>query len=71
MSVAGDPRHSLEDAAQAAFVRAHPEYADTASLDELRETEFARLDDGGHVYLDYTGGGLYATVAAARAHAAA
>ena len=32
----------------------------TAALDELRHTEFARLDAAGHVYLDYTGGGLYA-----------
>jgi molybdenum cofactor sulfurtransferase len=31
-----------------------------AVLDELRRTEYARLDRGGHVYLDYTGGGLYA-----------
>lgn len=30
------------------------------SFDELRTTEFSRLDAGGHVYLDYTGGGLYA-----------
>ena len=29
-------------------------------LDELRRTEFARLDAGGHAYLDYTGAGLYA-----------
>ena len=27
---------------------------------ELRRTEYARLDAGGHVYLDYTGAGLYA-----------
>jgi molybdenum cofactor sulfurtransferase len=27
---------------------------------ELRRKEFARLDAGGHVYLDYTGAGLYA-----------
>ena len=26
----------------------------------LRATEFGRLDEGGHVYLDYTGSGLYA-----------
>ncbi|MHB1833928.1 MAG: aminotransferase class V-fold PLP-dependent enzyme [Solirubrobacteraceae bacterium] len=32
----------------------------TALLDELRRTDYARLDAGGHVYLDYTGGGLYA-----------
>ena len=29
-------------------------------FDELRRTEFGRLDAGGHVYLDYTGSGLYA-----------
>jgi selenocysteine lyase/cysteine desulfurase len=44
-----------------AFPAAHPEYAATAALDELRERDFARLDAGGHVYLDYTGGGLFAT----------
>lgn len=30
------------------------------SFEELRRAEFARLDEGGHVYLDYTGSGLYA-----------
>jgi molybdenum cofactor sulfurtransferase len=30
------------------------------SFEELRRREFARLDDQGHVYLDYTGAGLYA-----------
>lgn len=50
---------SIEDA-EAAFRRAHPSYADTIVLDELRRTEFARLDSGGDVYLDYTGAGLYA-----------
>jgi molybdenum cofactor sulfurtransferase len=33
---------------------------DSDPVAELRRTEFARLDRGGHVYLDYTGGGLYA-----------
>ncbi len=37
-----------------------PAYADTALLDELRRTDYARLDADRHVYLDYTGGGLYA-----------
>jgi len=46
--------------AQAAFLHAYPEFASTARLDELRATEYARLDQAGHVYLDYTGGGLYA-----------
>ena len=31
----------------------------TATLEELRRTDFARLDRGGQVYLDYTGSGLY------------
>lgn len=37
-----------------------PEYARTARLDELRAREYARLDAARHIYLDYTGGGLYA-----------
>jgi hypothetical protein len=40
--------------AEAAFRREHPLYADTAALDELRLTDFARLEHGRHVYLDYT-----------------
>ena len=46
--------------AEAAFRRAHPRYDDTTVLDELRRSDFTRLDTGGHVYLDYTGAGLYA-----------
>jgi selenocysteine lyase/cysteine desulfurase len=52
---------SAAPAAPRAFLEAHPEYAASAVLDELRATDYARLDDGGHVYLDYTGGGLFAT----------
>jgi molybdenum cofactor sulfurtransferase len=37
-----------------------PTLPETAVLDELRRTDFGRLDAGGHVYLDYTGAGLYA-----------
>lgn len=37
-----------------------PEYAGTALLDELRRTDYARLDADDHAYLDYTGGGMYA-----------
>jgi selenocysteine lyase/cysteine desulfurase len=50
------------------FVRAYPEYMTTSSLDELRSRDFARLDEEGHVYLDYTGAGLYAA-SHVRAHA--
>jgi molybdenum cofactor sulfurtransferase len=46
--------------AEADLLALHPEYAGTVSLDALRASEYARLDAQGHVYLDYTGGGLYA-----------
>ncbi len=42
------------------FLDAYPEFESTRALDELRARDYARLDAGGHVYLDYTGGGLYA-----------
>jgi len=54
--------------AEAKFQQAYPEFQTTRVLDELRATEYARLDRLGHVYLDYTGGGLYAD-AQVRAHA--
>ncbi len=43
-----------------AFLKAYPAYPTTHIIDDLRSVEYARLDAGGHVYLDYTGGGLYA-----------
>jgi molybdenum cofactor sulfurtransferase len=46
--------------AEADFRRRYPEYEHTTKLDELRATDYARLDRQKHVYLDYTGGGLYA-----------
>ena len=42
------------------FLSKYPEYAGTASLDDLRREDYARLDANHEVYLDYTGGGLYA-----------
>lgn len=47
-------------ATYAAFRNAYPDYDTTVALDRLRATEYARLDRAGHVYLDYTGGSLYA-----------
>lgn len=41
------------------FVGGCSDYARTAALDELRQSEYARLDRLGHIYLDYTGGSLY------------
>src|SRR5581483_193002 len=46
--------------AQSRLVEKYPSYAATAKLDALRAAEYARLDANNHVYLDYTGGGLYA-----------
>src|SRR5579859_2202354 len=42
------------------FILHFPEYAATSALDDLRSREFSRLDRLGHVYVDYTGSGLYA-----------
>jgi molybdenum cofactor sulfurtransferase len=48
------------DPALVAFLKSYPTYPTTHLIDDLRATEYARLDAGGHIYLDYTGGGLYA-----------
>ncbi|MGL4648327.1 MAG: aminotransferase class V-fold PLP-dependent enzyme, partial [Caldilineaceae bacterium] len=55
--------------AEADFLRLFPAYAGTAHIDHLRATEYARLDADDHVYLDYTGGSLYA-IAQVQRHAA-
>ncbi len=41
------------------FLERYPEYGTTSSIDDLRAAEFSRIDKQGHVYLDYTGAGLY------------
>src|SRR5437870_9432828 len=48
------------DEAYADFITRYPNYVKTALLDKLRATEYRRLDEQGQVYLDYTGGSLYA-----------
>ncbi len=58
-SVAHPPSHEMERA-YSAFLESHPAYARTRVLDDLRAREYGRLDHLGHVYLDYTGGSLYA-----------
>lgn len=45
------------DEAYDCFKSAYPEHE---SFEHLRSKNYARLDEAGHVYLDYTGGGLYA-----------
>lgn len=42
------------------FIQAYPEYQTTTALDELRARDYSRLDRNHEIYLDYTGGGLYA-----------
>lgn len=54
---ASDPRF---DSAFAEFGEAYPEYLQTSVIDRLRATEYRRIDKSGQVYLDYTGGSLYA-----------
>ncbi|MCE1254404.1 MAG: aminotransferase class V-fold PLP-dependent enzyme [Anaerolineae bacterium] len=41
------------------FLKSYPEYSKTIILDEMRKNDYSRLDRLGHIYLDYTGGGLY------------
>ena len=56
---AAEPAHPSLTAEFERFVESYPAYAKTGRFDDLRAREFARLDGQGHVYLDYTGGGLY------------
>lgn len=43
------------------FIQRYPGYAATSPLDELRVLDYTRLDEHSQIYLDYTGGSLYAT----------
>ena len=54
MRVAADHESAYRD-----FLDAYPDYLATGVLDELRQADYGRLDASGHVYLDYTGSGLY------------
>src|SRR5512147_1480814 len=42
------------------FLKSYPTYPRTEIIDKLRSSEYARLGLAEHIYLDYTGGGLYA-----------
>jgi len=48
-------------AAEQQFLQTWPEYGNTVVLDQCRKTEYQRLDQQRQIYLDYTGGGLYAS----------
>ena len=54
--------------ALAAFRRDYPAFEGTSVLDDLRVRDYARLDAAGHIYLDYTGGGLYGESQLTRHH---
>jgi molybdenum cofactor sulfurtransferase len=66
--VAGTQNASIDSSSQPAdmcgalarFLRRYPAFAKTGVLDIVRATDYPRLDEQGHTYLDYTGGGLYA-----------
>ena len=47
------------DATRTEFARSYPAIDADTEMSRLRSQEFARLDATRHVYLDYTGGGLY------------
>lgn len=42
------------------FIENYPEYETTSHIDALRASDYCRVDHCAQVYLDYTGGGLYA-----------
>ena len=42
------------------FIQVYPAYQTTTALDELRASDYSRLDRNHENYLDYTGGSLYA-----------
>lgn len=46
--------------AERIFRKSYPAFEDTTIIDYLRATEYPTLDTEGHIYLDYTGGGLAA-----------
>jgi len=56
------------DAEFVEFLRQYPSYPTTHIIDDLRSVEYTRMDLGGHIYLDYTGGGLYADSQLRRHH---
>lgn len=60
MAESGAQEKLHAEEALADFLARFPGYKKTALLDDLRATEYRRLDERGQVYLDYTGGSLYA-----------
>src|SRR5690349_17984208 len=42
------------------FLKQYPTFQKTESIDQLRASDYSRLDAAEHIYFDYTGGGIYA-----------
>jgi len=59
-SLSDDTQQRALSEAEERFLSFAPEFTTTSQLDTLRATEYERLDRLEHIYLDYTGGGLYA-----------
>ena len=51
--------HTRRGVAWDMFASRYPEYLAASHLDDARAAELRRLDETRHVYLDYTGSGLY------------
>lgn len=51
----------MNNDAYSRFLEKYPAFKDTTALDLLRKKDYQMLDSEGHIYLDYTGGGLYAS----------
>ncbi len=49
-----------QETAYQQFLQHYPTYKTTQTLTALRQTDYKRLDEQKQIYLDYTGGGLYA-----------
>jgi molybdenum cofactor sulfurtransferase len=62
ISTATNTRYSTDrmDEAFEDFRQRYPDFDRTRQLDDLRAADYSRLDRQNQVYLDYTGGGLYA-----------
>src|SRR5512135_2796585 len=62
LAIREDTRNTPQSmqSAEQSFRQAYPAFECTSDLDHLRATDYSRLDALGHMYFDYTGGGLYA-----------
>jgi len=50
---------SLEEE-KLSFLAKYPNFLETCKVDEIRKEDYSNLDQLGHVYLDFTGAGLFA-----------